>query len=194
MNDLSALIELLSMLLLDARTGTLIALLVVAALIDWRTMRIPNWLTVGGMVLGLAISTVHGATVAKGLGQAAGGLSLGLLVLLPLYLLRVLGAGDVKLMAMVGAFLGPSSTIAALIYVVVTGGIAAILVAAARGTVGRLAMNVYFIVNVARMSPADAASGEHSSGATQSVGTLPYGVSICLGTLAYLVTRQLGFA
>ena len=194
MNELSALIDLLSMLLLDVRTGTLIALLLVAAVIDWRTLRIPNWLTVGGMVLGLAISTVHGATLAKGLGQAAGGLGVGLLVFLPLYMLRVLGAGDVKLMAMVGAFLGPSSTISALIYVVVTGGIAAILVATARGAVGRLALNVYFIVNVARVPTADPAWSGHASGTGQSVGKLPYGISICIGTLAYLVTRQLGIA
>src|SRR6478672_7302054 len=146
MNELADFAELLSMLVRDARTGTLIVLLVAAAVIDWRTLRIPNWLTVGGMALGIAISATHATSMRTGLGAGTAGALTGLVLLLPLYVLRLLGAGDVKLMAMVGAFVGPSGTLGALLYVVVTGGIAALLVAARRGALRRLLENLYFIV------------------------------------------------
>jgi prepilin peptidase CpaA len=193
MNDLADITELLSMLLLDARTGTLIALLVAAAVIDWRTMRIPNWLTLGGMVLGLAINATHSTSVGAGLGTAASGLAVGLLLLLPLYVLRLLGAGDVKLMATVGAFLGISPTLGALLYVVVAGGVAALLFTASRGTLGRLAQNLYFIVGIARIPVIGAWRGDATRTAS-SVGRLPYGICICFGTIVYLVVRQLGLA
>lgn len=192
MNSLADLAELLSMLVLDARTGTLIALLVAAAVIDWRTMRIPNLLTGAGVVLGLAINATHSTSIAAGLGTAAGGLATGLFLLLPLYLLRLLGAGDVKLMAMVGAFLGVSATLGSLLYVVAAGGIAALLFAASRGALGRLASNLYFIVGFARIPVFG--SGRASTEAGTSVGRLPYGICICVGTVAYLVMRQVGLA
>lgn len=76
-----------------------------AGWLDWRTRKIPNWLTVSGFVVGLGVHTVvggwHGALTSL---QGAG---LALLVLLPLVLLRGLGAGDWKLMGAVGALLGP---------------------------------------------------------------------------------------
>lgn len=193
MNDLHEIVELLTMMVLDARTGTLIALLLVAAVLDWRTMRIPNWLTLTGMLLGMVANATHSTSIAAGLGTAAGGLALGLALFLPLWMLRILGAGDVKLMAMVGSFMGPWSTMSALLYVVVTGGIAALLFAAWRGALGRLAQNLYFIVGISRM-PAGARWQGMAPTGTPSVGTLPYGISICIGTIAYLVTRQFGFA
>jgi prepilin peptidase CpaA len=76
-----------------------------AGWLDWRYRRIPNWLTVPALFLGIMANSVlagwHGA---KSSVEGAG-LALGLL--LPLVLLRTLGAGDWKLMGAVGAFLGP---------------------------------------------------------------------------------------
>jgi prepilin peptidase CpaA len=76
-----------------------------AAVLDWRSRRIPNWLTVPGLLLGVTAHTVlsgwHGTLFAL---EGAG---LALLILLPLVLLRGLGAGDWKLMGAVGAMLGP---------------------------------------------------------------------------------------
>jgi len=81
-----------------------LALTLTAALLDWRSRRIPNWLTVPGLVFGVAVHTVlnswHGTLFAL---EGAG---LALLLLLPLVLMRALGAGDWKLMGAVGAFLG----------------------------------------------------------------------------------------
>ncbi|MGZ5181067.1 MAG: prepilin peptidase [Ramlibacter sp.] len=189
MNDLHAIAELLSMLVLDARTGTLIALLVVAGAIDWRTSRIPNWLTVGGMVLGLAISAAKGATPLAGLGHGAGGLALGLLLPLPLYAMRILGAGDVKLMAAVGAFLGALLTLSAVLFSFMAGGILAVAWALSHGVLGRMSSNVMFIVTCL-LHPAGAGWRAAAPSALPSVGRMPFGLGICTGTIAFLVIRQ----
>jgi prepilin peptidase CpaA len=76
-----------------------------AAATDWRTRKIPNWITVPGIVAGITLrSVISGWPGAKASLEGAG---LALALLLPLVLLRALGAGDWKLMGAIGAFLGP---------------------------------------------------------------------------------------
>jgi len=77
----------------------------IAAWTDLRDRRIPNWLTIPGIFAGVALNSyLRGWHGTKASLEGAG---LALLVLLPLVLLRALGAGDWKLMGAVGAFLGP---------------------------------------------------------------------------------------
>jgi prepilin peptidase CpaA len=177
----------------DARGAALLALLATAAFIDWRTLRIPNWLTAGGMALGLASSMAGSAAPLRELLWSLGGLLAGLLILLPFYALRVMGAGDVKLMGAVGAFIGLAGIVPAVLCVFITGGLAALLFVAARRRLARTLASVKNVVEglafsvvagqpIPRLAPAD------------SVGKLPYGVSICLGTVFYLAARQLGYA
>ena len=86
MTELAALAELLSLLLLDPRTGVLLALLLVAAVIDWKTLRIPNWLTVGGMVVGWWSECQAAATPTDpGSATASAGWRWASVLLLPLY-------------------------------------------------------------------------------------------------------------
>lgn len=188
-SDLQAIGELLSMLVLDPRTGLLIALLLAAAVIDWRTLRVPNWLTAGGMLLGLAVSTAKGATLAGGLGTGAGGLALAFVLLLPLYAMRILGAGDVKLMAMVGAFLGPLPTLSAVLFSFMAGGVLAVGFALWQGALGRMLTNVLFIASCL-LHPAGAGWRAAAPSALPSVGRLPFGLGICAGTIAFLLVRQ----
>jgi prepilin peptidase CpaA len=79
---------------------------------DWRTRRIPNWLTVSGLIAGLLANlAIHQWAGAKA-ALAGSGVALGLLF--PLVLLRGLGAGDWKLMGALGAFLGPARILSVL--------------------------------------------------------------------------------
>jgi prepilin peptidase CpaA len=82
-----------------------LALTLSAALLDWRSRRIPNWLTVPGLLIGVGTHSL--LTGWHGTLFALEGAVLALVLLIPLVLLRALGAGDWKLMGAVGAFLGP---------------------------------------------------------------------------------------
>jgi prepilin peptidase CpaA len=82
-----------------------IALTLLAAWTDARTRKIPNWLTVSGALVGIAINSYFRGW--QGAKASLEGTALALVVLLPLVLLRALGAGDWKLMGAVGAFVGP---------------------------------------------------------------------------------------
>jgi prepilin peptidase CpaA len=95
-------------ILMDARQTIwffTIALTLFAGWTDWRTRRIPNWLTVPALILGTGVRTVIAGWPGAKASLEGAALALGLL--LPLVLLRALGAGDWKLMGAVGAFLGP---------------------------------------------------------------------------------------
>ncbi len=166
--------------------GVLIALLAVAAVIDWRNGRIPNWLTLTGMAWGLAFNASQGASMTSGLGTGVLGLGTGLVLFLPLYAMRAMGAGDVKLMAMVGAFLGAGPTAVAALFVMIAGGVASLLHAATLGATGLL------LANSLALAQGLLRHGRGSPPATpmRSLGRIRYGGCIALGTLAYLVLRQ----
>jgi prepilin peptidase CpaA len=191
MSEPAALMNLLRSLLWHPGTGVLIGLLLVAAWTDWRSLRIPNWLTVSGMVWGLAFNVLDARSPGAGLLLSVGGLATGLALLMPGYLLRVMGAGDVKLMAMVGAFLGPLSTLKATLIVFIVGGLMALAWSAWKRALPLLAQNTRLLatsmvlpgVRLWRPSPQAA-----------SVGSLPYGISISLGTITFVTLRQLVLA
>jgi prepilin peptidase CpaA len=87
---------------------------------DLLAHRIPNRLT--GSLLGLAFTLQLVLGGWSALGEAALGAVVGLAVLLPLYLLRATGAGDVKLLAALGALLGPYWVLVAGLYTLMAGG------------------------------------------------------------------------
>ena len=109
-NEFKALLELVGMLLTDPRIAVLFTLLIFAAVI-FRSYRIPNWLTASGTAFALVYSIAAPGSGHTGFLWAIEGMLLGFLVLLPFYLLKIMGAGDVKLMAMTGAFLGVPDTL-----------------------------------------------------------------------------------
>lgn len=194
MSELQAPLTALVALLTQPRTGILIALLIAAAIVDWRTMRLPNWLTASGMAFGFIYNTVAGPSMQDAFLASLGGLAVGLVVLLPVYALGVMGAGDVKLMAMVGAIVGLPDILSAVLYTLIVGGAAAIAFALYHRAFRRMTANVADIVQsmtyaaMAGFRPTPALPGR------ASIGKLPYGVSIALGTIAWLVARTLGLA
>lgn len=180
--------------LADVRNATLVLLLLVAATVDVRTLRIPNWLTVTGAVIGIAFSAaipwelLGPRWAVEGVLWALGGMAVGLALLLPLYALRVMGAGDVKLMAMVGAFVGIQQIVPAVLSVFVAGGLFAALFAVRHRIVRQVASNMTGIVqSVTAAALTGLPIGSAMSLHRRSTGRFPYGVAICAGTLAWMV-------
>jgi prepilin peptidase CpaA len=193
MEILRAVVELILMLLTDSRTAVLFLILIIASVIDSRTHKIPNWLTASGAVFGLAYNTMYPIFPQAGFMWAFEGLLLGFLIMLPFYALRVMGAGDVKLMAMTGAFLGFPDIFYGVICTFIVGGIAAIGFALFNRVLGRTLSNVKNIAHVLMFSAVVGMKPHASIEAGKSVGKLPYGVSIATGTIGYVVAKQLGF-
>jgi len=188
-----SLLDLLGMLITNPRTGVLIALLIVASVWDYGVYKIPNWLTASGAVFGLVYSTVATLSPQAGFFFALEGMSLGLLMMLPLYVIKTTGAGDVKLMAMVGAFLGAPDIFYAVITTFIVGGVAALGFALFNGVLGRMLGNVKNIVQIVVVSASGGILPDAHIEASKSVGRLPYGVSVGIGTVGYVVARQLGY-
>lgn len=110
--------------------AALAAGVLVATVVDIRTRRIPNELTatMAGIGVGLAATGVSGVSV----WASMAGFALGLLLMMPGHALGATGAGDVKLMAAVGAIVGPGLVVSAFLFTAIAGGILAILVALRR--------------------------------------------------------------
>jgi prepilin peptidase CpaA len=105
----------------------------VAAVIDLRTRRVPNAFTMPLAASGVLIAAAGWGTV--GVGAALGGWAVGLLLMLPGYLIGATGGGDVKLFAAVGALLGPSLMVPAFLHTAIAGAALALAVSAWRGRV-----------------------------------------------------------
>lgn len=101
-----------------------LALLWIAAAWDVHQRRIPNWLVLAAALVGVSLQSL--LTGASGLLAALAGLVVGLLVLLPGYLLGGTGAGDVKLMAAIGTFLGPQGVLLAALASIAAGSVVAL--------------------------------------------------------------------
>ena len=106
-------------------------MLAVAIYFDIRTERIPNWLVAAGTVVALTFHAVISG--ASGLLTSVGGLFIALAILLPFYIAGAMGAGDVKLMAAVGAFTGVHLALLVVGLALGVGGLEAIAILVLRG-------------------------------------------------------------
>ncbi|HSV58990.1 MAG TPA: A24 family peptidase [Variovorax sp.] len=192
--ETQALLSLLWMLLSDPRMLVLFALLLIASVSDWRSYRIPNWLTFGGALFALLSGVLMARTPGAGAMQALSGLALGFVLLLPCYALGVMGAGDVKLMAMVGAFLGAGATLQAVALSLIAGGVAAIAFALYHRKLARMLGNVKTAVQGMAVAGMAGVAPTASLDQSQSVGKLPYALCISAGTLIQVLAAQLGYA
>lgn len=107
----------------------LLAFLVAVAVVDLKTKRIPNWLTLAAVALALALNISRLGS--HGVWTSGAGLLTGVAAFLPLYLTGGFGAGDVKAMGAVGAFLGPKGVLIASVWTLLVGGLCALAVLAA---------------------------------------------------------------
>lgn len=153
-----------------------------ACVSDLRTRHIPNALTFGGAALGL-LYAIYSAG-AGGLLGALGGWATGLAVFLPFFLLGGLGAGDVKLMACLGAWVGAADTVWVALYAAVIGGVMAVVVGVSTGYLSGAVDNVYLLLShfrVAGVRPHPELTLERGKGPR-----LPYALPITAGLLLAL--------
>lgn len=163
----------------------LLAVVGIAVWVDIRTRKVPNKLIVIGSFIG-----VLGALLPNGIGfaQSIYGFGIGLAMMLPMYALRATGAGDVKLMACVGSFLGAEATFIATLCVFAFGGMLALLFSARVGALMQTMRNIkMFIFHViVRFS-----GGGLPNAAVMPVNQarMPYTLAIAGGVIIYLVAR-----
>lgn len=158
----------------------LILLVVSAAITDLATRKIPNLLLLAGWCAALGVRLAD-TTPLAGIGTALGGAAVGFALFLPLYALRGMAAGDVKLMATVGLFLGPASTLHACILTWCLGGVMALVMIlfSRRWSDAYTNVRTLLLPLLYRLGPA--APGTPLT--RPSVGSMPYGLAIAVATL-----------
>jgi prepilin peptidase CpaA len=174
-------------------TKVLLLLLVLpAAFFDYRERRIPNWLVLAGLLLGTAMNgflTYDTPSVTTGLLFSLEGLGLAFVIYFPLYLLRGMGAGDVKLMAAVGAIVGPALWLWIFFFTAVLGGLTAAIVVLSKGRVHRTLQNLWMILVSIRYRQAPYAANPELDVSTDQGVRLPHGVIIAFGAIAFTVAK-----
>jgi prepilin peptidase CpaA len=158
----------------------LFTLLAGAVCVDMHSRRIPNWLSLAGASAGIALAFAPGGI---GWEQACTGLLIGFAAMLPMHLLRALGAGDVKLMAAAGSFIGADGMPLMLAATFVAGGLLSLAVAAKRARLRLLLCNLRDMLCGAAWR---LACGEmpRLTAASRSAGKMPYALAIAAGALA----------
>jgi prepilin peptidase CpaA len=168
-----------------ALAATLVALVLIAAITDWRSRLIPNWLTVAALASALAIHIATGSW--GGLRTSLSGFLVGFVVYLPFLLLRGMGAGDLKLMAAIGSIVGPTNCILVFVLTSLAGGVIAIAVLLSRGRLAETLSNTAWILSeLAHGRKPHEQRPELALGSPKAV-PLPYAIPIALGALGYLV-------
>ncbi len=159
--------------------------LAVATFTDLRSRRIPNWLVLPFMVAGIAVSGwLHGM---HGIEQSFEGLGLGALLLGFLCWMGGMGMGDLKLCMAIGAWIGPSQLMLALVLTGIVGGLMAICWAIAGGFLGELFQNtgdLVFGVRERGLRPHPELVLDHPL-----ARTMPYAPAIAIGTLISFFSR-----
>ena len=168
---------------------TLLGLIVAgAAAFDLRDRRVPNWLTVSGMVLGIVLNAFLSRT--QGLWFSLKGLGLAFLIYLPLYVLRTMGGGDVKLMAAVGAIAGPMNWFRIFVLTLVFGAAAAIVLLLAKGRVKRTFQNIGMILKSLASGHAPYKKNPELDVRDDRAARLPHAVTIACATLVFLLVQR----
>ena len=162
---------------------TILLLLVTSAAVnDLATRRIPNRLLLAGLASALLLHLLS-AHPGASLLTALGGMGVGFALFLPFYLLRGMAAGDVKMMAVIGAFIGPEDVFVVAVLSWCAGGVMAVLMVLWGG---RLRLRLV-LGNLGRMLSGALVPGAGIAPVgRESAGSMPYGLAIAIGTIAFL--------
>lgn len=155
--------------------------------LDWRYRRIPNWLTLPGLIAGIVLNTLSAGW--PGAKSSLLGAGLGLLILLPFVLIRALGAGDWKLTGALGACLGPTRLLVVLVGSMFVAGIMAIVLIVYKGRVRQTSRNIAHMVGsfLTLHLPSSEVSLDNPESAK-----IPFGVAVAVTVLLFSVRRALG--
>ena len=152
-----------------------VVVLGVATFTDLRSRRIPNWLVLPFFGIGISVSCwFHGW---HGLGQSLSGAGVGLLLYGILFVLGGMGAGDVKLCAAIGAWIGPSQLLIALVLTSLVGGVMALAWALRGGFLGDLFQHTGDVVFGSKKERSEAVLTNPKR------RKMPYAPAIAIGTL-----------
>ena len=176
-------------------TQVLLLLVVIpAAFFDIRQRRIPNWLVLTGLVAGIGLNTFlfyDNPSPVSGLWFSLQGLGVAFLVYFPLYLLRGMGAGDVKLMGAVGAIVGWKAWLFVLFFTSILGGLTAVLIVVSKGRVYHTLQNIGVILTSIRYRQAPYTGNPELDVGTDEGVRMPHGVIIALGVIGYVVAKTI---
>ena len=175
-------------MIINFATWILVFVLFLAISIDLHKRKIPNLL----IVFGLVGSLVGQLFLPHGLGfmQWIIGVSVGFICFFPLYFLRGMAAGDVKLMMVVGGFVGFPLVLTAALYSYAAGGVMAMMIVLAKGSFKQVLHNIKTILTplyIRITSGVDVNDGLRNTANKQmSAGRMPYALAIAAGTFATL--------
>ena len=160
--------------------------LVVAAIIDGKQLKVPNWITfpmiASGWIYGTFFSPYAGW---EGLFYSLAGTAVGLAVLLPAYAVGGMGAGDVKLMAGVGAWLGATVTLYAFAVSAIVGGVIAIGMVLSQGAWHKHRTQFFSILNEFSTIKDPEQLATIAAERKSRMFLLPYGIPMAIGSIAY---------
>lgn len=163
--------------------------LIVAAVIDGLQLRVPNWLTypmiVSGWIFSIGAYAWAGDPWYHGLGWSLFGTLVGLMCLLPAYAIGGMGAGDVKLMMGVGAWVHGETTMFAFAVTAVVGAVLAVLMTSTRGVFQKHYAQFWMILNEIMTVRDPEKLATIAAERKSSMMLLPYGIPIAIGTIAY---------
>ncbi len=168
----------------------LIGALAVAAVIDTRQRRIPNWLTFGLLAAGLGRAAVFGAAA---VGHAALGVLAGGAIPLVLYSMSAIGAGDVKLLAAVGAWVGPGPAVLIFMVQALLGLVIVVTQAVAQRRTGKLLRNgALIIANFGYVSELGLRNAVETGKSSRSISRpLPFAVPVFFAAVIVLSMGKL---
>jgi prepilin peptidase CpaA len=170
----------------DAVVVLAVVLAAVAGWLDWRYRRIPNWLTIPGLVVGIGMNAA--ASGWQGAKASLLGALLGLGLLLPFVLLRSLGGGDWKLVGALGAFFGPGPLLTVLLGAIFVAGAMALALIFYKRRLGQAVRNIGRMV--AALVGLRLPGRELTLDNPESL-KVPFGVAVALTVILYGTGRLL---
>ena len=135
--------------MLNIYQTVVVGVVLAAVICDLRTRRIPNLLTFGAAFAGLCVHTYVGGWTA--LGVAAAGCLAGAALFFPFFALGGMGAGDVKLLGAIGAWVGPAAVVWVALFSSIAGGVMALVVAVASGYLMQALTNIWGLLTYWRI-------------------------------------------